>query len=198
MVPAHKKVAALAALTLSLVVVTAAAQAPALDKTGRQRAKEMLNQVKTAIKNNYYDQSYHGLDLNKHFKEAEGKLETAVSLGHAYAIIAQALIDFDDSHTFFVPPERPATYEQGWKLSIVGDACYVVAVKPGSDAEAKGLKAGDRVLQFEAFTPSRDQLWKAKYLYNVLSPRRSLKVVVQSPGGQPRPLDLGVKVTPRP
>jgi C-terminal processing protease CtpA/Prc len=174
------------------------AQTPALDATQRARAKLMLNEIKSTIRRTYYDQAFHGLDLNAHFKGAEAKLDTALSLGHAYAIIAQALIDFGDSHTFFIPPDRPATFEQGWRMSLIGDQCFVVAVQPGSDAEAKGLKAGDRLLQMDAFAPTRDQLWKAKYLYYVLSPRRSLKIVIQSPGGPPRPIEVAAKVTPKP
>ena len=60
------------------------------------------------------------------------------------------------------------------------------------------MKAGDRLLQMDAFAPTRDQLWKAKYLYYVLSPRRSLKIVIQSPGGPPRPIEVAAKVTPKP
>lgn len=172
--------------------------APLLNSTERERAKEMLDEIKRALRSDYYDATFGGRDLNQHFKEAEAKLETARSQGHAYAIIAQALIDFDDSHTFFVPPSIPTKHEYGWTLSVVGDACYVTAVRPGSDAAAQGLMPGDRVLQYDAFPPERGQLWKAQYLYHVLSPRRALKVVVQSPGGAPRAMELAAKVTPLP
>jgi len=190
---------AAALFAVAATVATSAQQpAPVLNSTERARAKEMLAQIKTALRSDYYDKTFHGLDLNQHFKTAEGKLDTAVSQGHAYAIIAQALIDLNDSHTFFVPPDRAATYEYGWKLSSIGDDCFVVAVKPGSDAEAKGLRPGDRVLQYDAFPPLRDQLWKAQYLYRVLSPRRSLKVAVQGADGQTRTLELAAKVAPKP
>ena len=185
-------------LALAAAGVAPAPQAPPFDRTERARAKEMLGQIKGALRNDYYDKTFHGLDLNQHFKAAEAKLDTAVSQGHAYAIIAQALIDLNDSHTFFVPPEQAAKYEYGWKLSIIGEECFVVAVKPGSDAAAKGLKPGDRVLQYDAFPPVRDQLWKAQYLYHVLSPRRALKAAVQGADGQTRTLELAAKVTPKP
>ena len=178
--------------------VAITAQAPAvLDTTERNRARQMLQDIEQALKDGYYDRAYRGIDLKAHFGAAREKIDTARSVGHAYAIIAQALVDFDDSHTFFIPPMRSAVYEYGWTMQMVGDAAYVTAVKPGSDAEAKGLKAGDRVVQFDAFAPTRKELWKARYLYQVLSPRHSLKVVVQSPRGQPRPLALDAKVTPR-
>ena len=182
----------MAALSLWALAV----QAPVLDSTERARAKQMLNEIKGAIRSNYYDQTYRSIDLNEHFKTAETKIDTAVSLGHAYAIIAQALIDFGDSHTFFIPPQRAATFEYGWTMQMVGDACYVVAVKPGSDAEKKGLKPGDQVLRVEAFTPTRTDLWKARYLYYMLSPRSTMTLVAQSPDGQPRTLSITAKVTP--
>ena len=81
-------------------------------------------------------------------------------------------------------------------MQMVGDACYVVAVKPGSDAEKKGLKPGDKVLRVEAFTPTRTDLWKARYLYYMLSPRSTIALVAQSPDGQPRTLSISAKVTP--
>jgi C-terminal processing protease CtpA/Prc len=179
--------------------VVVRAQAPLLNSTERTRARDMLAEIKTAIRNDYYDKTFHGLDLDNHFKTAQAKIDTAVSLGHAYAIIAQALIDLNDSHTFFIPPSRTAKYDYGWRMSVVGDECYVTAVKPGSDAEAKGLKPGDRVVRLEAFLPVRDQLWKAQYLYHVLSPRASIKVAVQGPiDTQPRVVEIASKVTPGP
>jgi C-terminal processing protease CtpA/Prc len=181
-----------------VLILTAAlsAQTPVLDGTDRQRAKQMLGEIKSAIRNTYYDPTFHGLDLNEHFKSAETKINTAVSLGHAYAIIAQALIDFNDSHTFFLPPMRPTTYEFGWEMRMIGDTCHVVAVRPGSDAEAKGLRRGDQLLRIEAFTPTRTDLWKARYLYYTLSPRAALNLVVQSPGAQPRPVSVAARVIP--
>jgi predicted metalloprotease with PDZ domain len=44
-----------------------------------------------------------------------------------------------------------------------GPNCYVVAVRPGSDAEAKGLRQGDRIISINNFTPTREVLWKMKY-----------------------------------
>ncbi len=174
------------------------AQQPLLSSTERARARDMLNQIKTAVRNDYYDKTFHGLDLDSHFKMAQAKIDTAVSLGHAYAIIAQALIDLNDSHTFFLPPDRTSKYDYGWRMSIVGDQCFVTAVKPGSDAEAKELRPGDRVVQFEAFLPIREQLWKAQYLYHVLSPRAAIKVAIQPPGGETRVVEVKSKVTPGP
>jgi C-terminal processing protease CtpA/Prc len=154
----------------------------------------MLGVIKEDIKKYYYDANYGGLDLESRVKVSEEKLKQATSLGQAFGIIAQTLLDLNDSHTFFIPPPRPIKVEYGWQMQMVGDKCYVVAVKPGSDAEAKGLKPGDLVLSVESFRPNRKELWKMEYYYYTLSPRQGLRVVVQSPGGQPRQLDVAAKV----
>jgi carboxyl-terminal processing protease len=184
-----------AAAAVAALVPSPSAQA-LLDKTERDRAKQMLKEIERTIKDHYYDRAYRGIELAGHFEAAKAKIDTAVSIGHAYAVIAQALIDFDDSHLFFIPPPRPNAYEYGWHMQMVGDECLVMAVRPGSDADAKGLKPGDRVLRIEAFTPTRRDLWKARYLYQVLSPRSALTLVVQTSGASPRTLSIAARVTP--
>ena len=118
---------------------------------------------------------------------------------HAYGIIAQTLIAFEDSHTYFIPPMRTSTVEYGWDMRMFGDACFITAVKPGSDAAAKGLKAGDQLLQVDQFIPTRKDLWKLRYLLYTLSPRPQLRLVVRSPDTiAPRVVDVSAKVTQLP
>src|SRR6186997_1347364 len=81
--------------------VAASAQAPQITSLQRGQARQMLRTIRAAIGNDYYDPAFHGLDLAEHFKAAEKKLDTVESLGRAYAIIAQALVEFGDSHTYF-------------------------------------------------------------------------------------------------
>ena len=87
-------------------------------------------------------------------------------------IVAQTLMEFDDSHTYLVPPPPADQVQHGWELQMVGDACYVTYVKPGADAEKKGLKAGDVVRSFNGYGPTRENLWKMQYYYFVLNPCR--------------------------
>jgi hypothetical protein len=107
-----------------------AAQAQTLNNVDRDRGKVMLGAIKEDIKKNYYDPSYHGIDLEARFKTAEEKLKSASSLGQIFGIIAQVLIDFEDSHLFFIPPSRASRTDYGWQMQMIGDKCYVVAVKP--------------------------------------------------------------------
>ncbi|MBD0371900.1 MAG: hypothetical protein ICV60_13755 [Pyrinomonadaceae bacterium] len=173
------------------------AQAQSLSKEDRERARIMLESAKDDIKKNYYDPTFRGMDLEARFLEAKEKINKATSNGQMFGIIAQLMLDLKDSHTFFLPPPRAASVEYGWQMQMIGDKCYVVAVKPGSDAEAKGLKPGDLIQSVVGYTPSRDSLWVLQYLLYTLRPQGGLQVVAQSPGAaQPRQLELLAKVGP--
>jgi len=79
-------------------------------------------------------------------------------------------------------------------MQSFGDDCYVIAVKPKSDAEAKGLKPGDKVLKVDGVAPNRANLWIYQYLYTALSPRPVVNMEVQTAGEQPRQLEVKAKV----
>ena len=173
----------------------ATASAQKLDNFARERGNLILKNLKGEIKKNYYDPNFHGLDIEERFKLAEEKIKTATSLGQIFGIIAQAVLDLNDSHTFFTPPPRTSRTIYGWQMQMVGDRCFVVAVQPGSDAEAKGLKPGDQVLAVNGFQPTRDNMWKMDYLFNALRPQPILQADVVSPGSNnARRLDDVAKV----
>ncbi len=170
-------------------------QPAGLSRIEQQRVRQMLVSIKNEMRKNYYDPAFRGIDFEQHFKAAEAKLEQATSLSHGMGIIAQALLDFDDSHLFFFPPNRTSTVDYGWVMQMVGNDCYIVAVRSGSDAEKKGLTRGTRVLSIEGHKPTRQTLWKMEYHFYSLSPRSGLRVAVQMPGQSPRELDVLAKVT---
>ena len=169
--------------------------AQTLSNFDRERGRIMLENIKNEVKKNYYDPAFRGMDLEARFKTADERIKQATSLGQVFGIIAQVLLDLDDSHTFFFPPTRTASTEYGWKMQMVGDNCYVVAVKPGSDAEAKGLKVGDMILSVGGYGVARENKWKMDYLFNVLRPQPGLKIEAQSPDGRLRQLEILAKVT---
>ena len=160
----------------------------------RDRGIIMLKAARDDIRKNYYDPAFRGIDLEARTKLAEERIKQAKSNGEMFGIIAQMLLEFNDSHTIFVPPPRSARIEYGWQVQTFGDDCYVIAVKPKSDAEAKGLKPGDKVIKIDGISPNRSNLWIYNYLYNALSPRPVVNVEVQSPGEQPRQLELKAKI----
>lgn len=182
------------ALVLAGVAASKGASAQSLSATDRDRGHTMLKVIKNEIKKNYYDSTFRGIDLEARFKTAEDKVDAASSVGQVFGIVAQVLLDFEDSHLFFLPPQRSDSVDYGWQMQMIGDRCYVSAVKPGSDAEAKGLKPGDQVKAVDAFSPTRENLWKLKYLYYALRPQPGMRLIVQSPNGPDRKLDVMAKV----
>jgi carboxyl-terminal processing protease len=162
--------------------------------TDRTRGKTMLRVIKKELQNRYYEPTFHGVDLEARFLKAEQDIERATSVGHMFGIIAQAVIDLGDSHTRFVPPSRSARFEYGWRHRVFGETPYVLAVKPGSDAEAKGLKAGDTLLSVDGNAMTRQNTDMFRYRYFIVRPTTQMRLVVQSPGGPQRQLDIVTKV----
>jgi carboxyl-terminal processing protease len=190
----------LPALAASVLVPAAPRPAHAQQQVSgfeRDRWKDALGLIKDDIRKNYYDPTYRGIDLEAHFKKAEEKMKQAQSLGQLFGIIAQALLDFDDSHLFFVPPNRASRFDYGWRTQMIGDRCFVTAVKPGSDAEAKGLKPGDEILELDGYRMDRRNHWKMQYAYYSLRPVPGVRLAVAGPDGRQRQLDVLTKVTQR-
>jgi hypothetical protein len=103
-----------------LFMTAAVPIAPAQSFSGqdRDRVRGMLEIIKGDIKKNYYDPTFHGIDIDARFKAADEKIKSVDSLGQAYGVIAQALSEFNDSHLFFFPPPRPARADYGWQLEL--------------------------------------------------------------------------------
>lgn len=179
-------------LLLSLMSGSAGAQTLDFQK---QRAHTMLDVIRKDIQKNYYDPAFHGVDLQATFQAADGKLDQAQSVGQLFGIVAQAMLALDDSHTFFLPPARAARVEYGWQMGMVGDVCYVTAVRPGSDAAVQGLHVGDEVLAVDGRAPSRDKLWLLEYLLYTLRPQTGTHVLVKRPDGKEETLAIKANVS---
>jgi len=143
--------------------------------------RDVLKNLKAALRDNYYDPGLRGMDLDARFELAHDQMKSARSLSQLAGIAAQVLLDLDDSHTLLIPPYSFSRVDYGWAMQVVGSDCYVLSVRPGSDAEAKGLQAGDRVLSIDGRPMDRTKAWLADYLYNTLQPQPSVKFVVEKP-----------------
>lgn len=176
----------LAALTFS----TAAQQdQQKISKFERERARDMLATIANDVKKHYYDPKLHGVDWDANVQAADQRIEAASSLNHALSEIAAALDSLNDSHTFFLPPSRPYKHDYGWRVEMVGGKCFVMQVRPQSDAEAKEVKRGDQILGINGFQPTRENLWRMNYVFDVLRPQVRLRVNLVS-NGQPREVEV--------
>lgn len=182
---------------LLLLLSAPIALAAQVTKFDRQRAHIMLDVVHDDIRKNYFDSTYGGLDLGAVFDTAGARIDRSVALGQLIGAIAQAALEFKDSHTGFLPPGLVYRADYGWQLRFVGDTCRIFRVKEGSDAEAKGVRAGDAVLSIAGYQPTRDNLWQLNYLLNAINPLATLPATLRSPDGTQRDLAITAKVIER-
>jgi len=160
------------------------AQDDKLSNFERERARLILQAVRSDIKKNYYSTTFNGLDIDQRFKQAEEKINSAGSMNYALADIAGAVGALNDSHTFFLPPPRPYVHDYGLRMQAIGDSdCFVTAVRPGSDAEKKGIRPGDQVLTVNGYTAMREDMWKIRYVFSTLRPQPGLRLLLRSPEG---------------
>lgn len=185
-------------LVLLLVFLLCASSVPAqhkMDGVTKARVKRMLKNVEKEIIKNYYDPTYHGMDVEKRFEAAKEKLENTEDIGRAFAVIAQAVLDLNDSHTRFFPPSRAAIVSYGWRMRIYDDRAFITGVQEESDAAKKGLEVGDEVLKLNGFHPTRKDLWKMIYYYQTLNPQTKLSLEVRKPGGETKVIEADAKIT---
>ncbi len=157
-------------------------------KEARKLGIEMLREIKSILSKDYYDPNFHGVNLDERFKLAEERVSALETYPQVYRAVAQVVVEFNDSHTNFYPPRMTKTVDYGFSWQIIGDKCYVVDVKKGSDAEVKGLRIGDVIAGVENYNPTRQNLWLITYLFYRLDPKERLKVFVEVPGGSEREL----------
>ena len=91
-----------------LLLIGSPVSAQSFSSQDRERGVMMLKTVRDDIKKDYYDPSFRGIDLEARFKLTEDKMKLTKSNAEVFGIIAQALLDFNDSHTSFIPPQRSA------------------------------------------------------------------------------------------
>lgn len=188
---ARVALAAVAAASLATPQVTA--QSVTAD---RERAHEILRDIEKELRKRYYDPAFRGMDVDAVFARAGERVDSATAEGQISGILVQALLDLDDSHTFFIPPPLSFEVDYGFELGIVGDRCYIVAVDPGSDAEGQGLRPGTAVLYVEGATPGRENLWQIRYALDVARPRRELRIGTVAPDGTPGNRVVKARTTP--
>ena len=181
-------------LTSLLLTVCIAGQEQPIEPRERDAARTILSDVRNDLLQVYYDPKFHGVDLDTRYKEALERINKATSLNQTFGVIAWFVEGLHDSHTLFIPPPRPFTIERGWRMQMVGDSCYVTAVKPGSDAEKQGLTPGDRILTINGLTPTRTDLRKIEYLFGTLRPQPGLELKVRDPSQKERMIDVAFQI----
>lgn len=154
----------------------------------------MLTTVANDVKKHYYDPKFHGSDFEGRVAEAKQQIAKSTSFNMAISHIAAALDVLNDSHTFFLPPQHAYHHSYGLQYQIIGNRCFVTQVRPGSDAESKGVKPGDEILAINGFQVDRSNLWKIQYVFSALRPQPGLRLALQDPVGAQRQVEIAAKI----
>jgi carboxyl-terminal processing protease len=166
---------------------------PEDSKLNRSRGLNMLDRVKEVVEKDYYDKTFRGIDLDQRFKTAAERIKKLNTNAQIFRVIAQVLLDFNDSHTKFFPPPRAMKVEYGFSLQMIGNECTVVEVRSESDAAVKGVKPGDVVLKINGYVPTRVNLGTIMYLIYQLHPQEQLNLSLRSADGQEREIAVSAK-----
>ncbi len=89
----------------------------------------------------------------------------------------------------------PHSFDYGVVHQFFGERCYITHVRPGTDAERKGVKPGDEIITINGYLPERKDTWKLHYLFNVLNPQPSLHLMLQlPPNGTSRDVEIMTQI----
>lgn len=161
----------------------------------RELGKEILKTLKRDIATNYYDKGLNGFDVEGHFKLVNEQIDQAVSVSHINSIITQALSVFDPMITYY-PPDTNVDVNFGVIMRMIGNRCYLVAVKPGSDAEAQGAKPGVQIVRIDGFEPTRQNFDSITHHYDLITSQDKVRIIAKIPGEKElRSFDIAGKVT---
>jgi len=177
-----------------LAVLVSVAAAQQMSNVERNRDLDMLKVIANDIKKHYYDTKFHGVDFDANVATAKQQIEKSTSNNMAMSHIAALLDTLKDSHTFFLPPQHSYRHDYGIRYKIIGNQCFVTHVRPGSDAEIKGVKPGDEILTLNGFDVNRDDLWKIQYVFSALRPQASMQLSLRDPAGTQREVTIQAKV----
>jgi carboxyl-terminal processing protease len=181
---------------VSLVFLTVPSQSQKYAKYERDLAQGMLREVASDVRKNYYDPKLHGIDWDAKVQQARLNIEKADSMDSAVSEIAALLDSLNDSHTTFAPPPRNYDEDYGFDSAVVGDRCFVTRVRPHSDAEKKGLLAGEQVLAINDHPVTRKTYRRLEYIYEELRPQPGLRLSLSDDAGHQRTLEVMAKLTP--
>lgn len=159
-------------------------------KSDRELAEAMLKEVTKTVQEHYYDVKFHGVDWNARSQQAKKNLDAADSLNTAMSEIEALLNSLNDSHTFFSPPLLSHVHNYGLQMEMIGDRCYVVRVRSGSDAAKKGLKPGDEILAVNGNPVSRKNFRRIVYIFDVLRPQLGLQLTLSDDARHHRQLEV--------
>lgn len=149
-----------------------------ISRLDRGRALLMLRNIHDALKKKYYDPSFHGVDIDAKFHQAEELLDRASTLNEAMGDVTAFLGVLGDPHTYFVPPRGVQRADYGFRMRMIGERCLVTHVREGSEAAAK-LHPGDEIAAVDGRAVNRATFLSMQQHLKTASAATSLEVSVR-------------------
>ncbi len=162
-------------------------------KQAREYSIRMLDEIEEILNENYYDPKMRGIDLKTKIEAAKARVKTLQYNWQMYRVLVQLLMDFNDSHTYMMLPPRTDYFQYGFSMQMVGDNCFVTAVKNDSDAAKQGVEVGDKIAMLGRFAPNRRDLWKMLYVIYKLDPAKTLDLKLVKTDGTQKAVTITAK-----
>ncbi len=153
---------------LSVSAGSVLAQQPVGQQRGRM--KDVLRNVSQEIRKSFYDPGMRGLDWEGLTNEARAKIDKAQSTSDMLTAIFALVDKLQDSHTVFLPPDRPVKVLFGFEAQAFGEEVRISHLKEGGRADRAGLLPGDRILSINGYGVDRASIDLAMLFWRVLRP----------------------------
>ena len=186
-------------LSLYLVVVAMVLAAGTLLAQQKMSASDMdlargiLRDARDAVKKNYYDPKYHGIDLDERYRQFDDRIKNSPTVGEGFRMVAAYLDGLKDSHTYFRPPDRANRQDYGFRMQLVGEKAYIVRTRPGTDAESK-THPGDLVAQYMGYSVNRADFEPLSMTFDMLMPQPAVRLALTDPDGNSRQVIVAAKM----
>jgi C-terminal processing protease CtpA/Prc len=191
----YGRVAAAGLLACALIGVEAggAQQPQALNTDQREQISSILKTAYMEVQKHYYDPKFQGLDWDARYREYSEQIGSTRSMNAGFQVVSTFLEGLKDSHTYFLPPPRMTHIDMGYRLSILGDDCFITRIRPKTDAESK-LHVGDQVLLMNGFKVNRQDFHDMMYYFGVIAPQKSTEFLLRSPSGEERKVVVNAEI----
>lgn len=163
------------------------------DKNSMDEARQMLRDARDAVKKNYYDPKFHGVDVDATYQQFDDRIKSAQSFNDAMRMVAAFLSTFKDSHLFFEPPMRPYKLDCGFRMQLFGNTAFITRVRPGTDAESK-VHIGDEIVSYDTYSVNRVDFHDLSYTFNTLMPQPRTQLNLRDPDGNTRQVMIDSKM----
>jgi len=187
-VPDRKTIRVFVCLCGAAILLLLAAKLGAQQKMNSMdmdEARQMFRDARDAVKKNYYDPKYHGIDVDARYQQYDDRIKSAASFNDGMRMVAAFLSGFKDSHLFFIPPNRPYQVDTGFRMQLIGDQAYIARVRPGTDAVSKA-HPGDLVVAYDTYSVNRTDYHDLSYTFNELMPQPRTQLDLRDPDGNTR------------